>query len=95
MDEENATEEHIGSFSEEEMSMLRNVYDAMDTNKDGTLSLLEFRPTVQKQLGYSDAQMDAMVAMVDINGDSAISFEEFVVAQVWFLQRRNCCCAST
>lgn len=56
---------------------MRDVFDAMDTNKDGLLCAEDL------QAGLQEKEMDQIIAMikeVDNDGDGKISFEEFEMA---------------
>eukprot|EP01051_Picozoa_sp_SAG22_P012990 SAG22_NODE_1406_length_4490_cov_5.574357_3_plen_160_part_00 len=60
------------------------MYDAIDKDKNGVLSSDEVKTSMTTILGYTHAQTSAMLSMLDLDGDSMVSFEEFVKAQTFF-----------
>mmetsp|Transcript_924 Transcript_924/g.1194 ORF Transcript_924/g.1194 Transcript_924/m.1194 type:complete len:128 (+) Transcript_924:2-385(+) len=67
----------MGSRSDPDQE-LREAFDVFDTDKNGSISRSELKGLMVK-LGQnlSDAELDAMMTMVDSDGDGEISFEEF------------------
>ncbi|KAL3456177.1 hypothetical protein BJX64DRAFT_271181 [Aspergillus heterothallicus] len=58
---------------------LREAFAVFDQDKSGTISADELR-RVLRSIGddVSDADVDEMVRMADVNGDGSIDYEEFV-----------------
>jgi Ca2+-binding EF-hand superfamily protein len=71
------------SFHIVSLDKLHALFDSLDINKDGTLNKFEFRHvvnSVSNQLPstqLTEAEFDSLVAYLDIDGDGAISWEEF------------------
>ena len=65
-------------ISREQHRRIRAVFDAMDTERDGRLSVAELRWGL-RELGVkcSSAQLAALVERIDANHDEEISYEEF------------------
>lgn len=57
------------------------VFDAMDSNRDGVLSRAEFVQALRElnvTRGMDESDVDDLMALVDIDGDDAINFVEFL-----------------
>mmetsp|Transcript_46981 Transcript_46981/g.124362 ORF Transcript_46981/g.124362 Transcript_46981/m.124362 type:complete len:547 (+) Transcript_46981:1610-3250(+) len=67
------------SFTEEQLSMLRDAFSAFDTNDDGAITLTELK-TVLEKLGffYTDAEAQALIAAVDADDSGCIEWKEFL-----------------
>ncbi|KAL3793600.1 hypothetical protein ACHAWO_001649 [Cyclotella atomus] len=62
-----------------EILEIRKAFEAYDTEKDGVISLSEFK-AVFSQFNYTDEEMNDMFDNVDINGCNEITFTEFIAA---------------
>lgn len=73
------------NMSTDGIDALRDVFDALDTNRDGYLSFEELRQGMEDALGESDlgcsAAQGAMDAL-DVSGDGYIEYHEFLAAVV-------------
>jgi len=53
------------------------MFDELDRDKSGSVSLAEMRPTLLS-LGLADDEIEALVARHDRNKDGELQFDEFV-----------------
>ena len=56
---------------------MRQMFDELDRDKSGSVSLAEMKPTL-RGLGLGDDEIEALVARHDSNKDGELQFEEFV-----------------
>ena len=84
IDDDNKYEESSANLSDEKIEELRLVYEAIDKDGNGVLSSDEFKDSMHKILGYAKEQTNAMLTMLDMDGDNMVTFEEFVKAQTFF-----------
>ncbi|KAH3745495.1 calmodulin 1 [Pelomyxa schiedti] len=64
---------------EKEERNLRKAFAVFDLDKDGTISVAELRKVLTSRSDrMTDAEVDELFAMVDVNHDGKISYEEFV-----------------
>ena len=68
-----------GRTSEERAAMADAVFDTIDANGDGALTLLELREHLRAK-GYSEASCDGVFGALDLDGDGAVSREELRVS---------------
>jgi len=68
-------------FSREEKNKLRETFSLFDTSGFGAISVKELG-IVMRQIGQnpSEAELQALMAEVDVNGTGKIYFKEFLVA---------------
>ena len=62
------------------MSCPKTLFDSVDADKNGTISLEEFvaaSKTIPAYQGHSPAQLEELFKKHDVNGDGQLSFEEF------------------
>jgi hypothetical protein len=72
----------------------REVFDAMDSDGDGALTLEEvqaFRRLNPASPGSATAE--ELFKLADADGDGTISFEEFIKSPAQFWQEGECCAA--
>jgi calmodulin len=68
-----------GPPSAETLKHFREVFDMFDKDKSGTISCSELRAiTNALSMNLSEPQLKKMIAAADKNGDSVLSFDEFV-----------------
>lgn len=61
---------------------LRQIFNSIDIDKSGKLSVEEFTQIVRcLNVKASDAEIEALVRKVDLDGDGEIDFEEFIASQ--------------
>jgi len=53
------------------------MFDELDRDKSGSVSLAEIKPTLYS-LGLADDEIEALVAQHDSNKDGELQFDEFV-----------------
>uniref|UniRef100_A0A8C3YP56 Calmodulin like 5 n=1 Tax=Catagonus wagneri TaxID=51154 RepID=A0A8C3YP56_9CETA len=68
-------------LSKEQVAEFKAAFDRFAKNKDGTIDVQELGAMLQL-LGrnLSEAELKALIAQVDTDGDGVISFEEFLAA---------------
>ncbi|KAM3075315.1 hypothetical protein ACMFMG_007245 [Clarireedia jacksonii] len=66
-------------LSNEEIAILKEAFDAYDTDKGGNITVEEFG-RVMKESGQnpSEEQLAEIIKEVDIDGDGTINFDEFI-----------------
>ena len=66
------------NLSPEEVAIMRLMFDEMDTNGDGYISIKELRNAMLADQGFVDREeLYEEMALMDKNGDGRISFIEF------------------
>jgi Ca2+-binding EF-hand superfamily protein len=63
-----------------DIAALRAAFDQFDVNKDGTISVAEFR-SVLAELGdvnVSESEAQAVLAVADTDGDGRMTWDEFL-----------------
>ena len=59
--------------------MFRAVFDAADTNKNGTLESSEMRKCLKSSgIEFTDSEIDSIIKAADLNGDGTIDVSEFL-----------------
>ena len=67
------TEKHTEEF------VLREVFREFDRNSNGSLSKIELGLLLNKiNLSLDDKYLEALIKKLDMNGNGAVEFEEFV-----------------
>jgi len=56
---------------------VRQMFDELDVDKSGSVSLAEMKPTLYS-LGLADDEIESLVARHDKNRDGELQFDEFV-----------------
>ncbi|KAF7952007.1 uncharacterized protein EAE97_001504 [Botrytis byssoidea] len=66
-------------LSDEEVAILKEAFDAYDTDKGGNITVEEFG-RVMKQSGQnpSEEELAQIIKEVDLDGDGTINFDEFI-----------------
>lgn len=65
----------------EEIGFLREMFDRFDLQKDGEVSLDEFK-TVLADYEYSDEELERMFRALDLDGTGQIHYSEFLAATI-------------
>lgn len=70
------------TLDEEELSDLRDQFDAIDVDKNGSISLEEMRQALAKDLPWKlkDSRVLEILQAIDSNTDGLVDFSEFVTA---------------
>ncbi|KAL3621866.1 Calcium-dependent protein kinase 18 [Castilleja foliolosa] len=70
------------TLDEEELSNLRDQFDAIDVDKNGVISLEEMRQALEKDLPWKmkDSRVLEILQAIDSNTDGLVDFSEFVAA---------------
>ncbi|KAL6543435.1 Calcium-dependent protein kinase 18 [Orobanche hederae] len=70
------------TLAEEELSNLRDQFDAIDVDKNGVISLEEMRQALEKDLPWKmkDSRVLEILQAIDSNTDGLVDFSEFVAA---------------
>ncbi|GAB4847533.1 Calcium-dependent protein kinase 18 [Ancistrocladus abbreviatus] len=70
------------TLNEEELSDLRDQFDAIDVDKNGAISLEEMRQALAKDLPWKlkDSRVQEILQAIDSNTDGLVDFTEFVAA---------------
>ncbi|CAI9110935.1 OLC1v1011045C1 [Oldenlandia corymbosa var. corymbosa] len=70
------------TLGDEELADLRDQFDAIDVDKNGSISLEEMRQALAKDLPWKmkDSRVLEIVQAVDTNADGLVDFSEFVAA---------------
>ncbi|GER54644.1 calcium-dependent protein kinase [Striga asiatica] len=70
------------TLDEEELSNLRDQFDAIDVDKNGAISLEEMRQALEKDLPWKmkDSRVVEILQAIDSNTDGLVDFSEFVAA---------------
>lgn len=70
------------TLDEEELSDLRDQFDAIDVDKNGSISLEEMRQALAKDLPWKlkDSRVVEILQAIDSNTDGLVDFSEFVTA---------------
>ncbi|XP_021759919.1 calcium-dependent protein kinase 28-like isoform X1 [Chenopodium quinoa] len=70
------------TLNEDELADLRDQFDAIDIDKNGTISLEEMRQALAKDLPWKlkDSRVTEIVEAIDSNTDGLVDFTEFVAA---------------
>ncbi|XP_057784010.1 calcium-dependent protein kinase 18-like [Salvia miltiorrhiza] len=70
------------TLDEEEISDLRDQFDAIDVDKNGVISLEEMRQAMEKDLPWrmKDSRVLEILQAIDSNTDGLVDFSEFVAA---------------
>ena len=78
----------MGMLSTEELeALLLELFIDADEDRSGALSVAEFKTLFQKaDLGLSERDARSIYALVDVNQDGEISYEEFIPAAVELIQ---------
>lgn len=66
-------------FSKDKREQLRKTFDAMDKDKNGVLSLSEFKTSMVESGSMSAEAAERVFMVADINGDMKLSFEELLL----------------
>lgn len=66
------------NFSDEQIECLKQSFNAIDTDNNGTLSVDEFR-NFMKNNCLDDRFVDAIYKIFDSNGDALLDFNEFLM----------------
>ncbi|KAL7142098.1 hypothetical protein ABFS83_08G100300 [Erythranthe nasuta] len=72
------------TIDEEELADLRDQFDAIDVDKNGSISLDEMRQALEKDLPWKmkDSRVVEILQAIDSNTDGLIDFSEFVAATI-------------
>ncbi|KAL1536821.1 Calcium-dependent protein kinase 18 [Salvia divinorum] len=72
------------TLDEEELSDLRDQFDAIDVDKNGVISLEEMRQAMEKDLPWrmKDSRVLEILQAIDSNTDGLVDFSEFVAATI-------------
>mmetsp|Transcript_50417 Transcript_50417/g.117679 ORF Transcript_50417/g.117679 Transcript_50417/m.117679 type:complete len:568 (-) Transcript_50417:94-1797(-) len=70
------------SLTNEERSMVRKQFLAMDKNKEGTITLGELRQVMIDQFDISDEETKRVFEAMDSNNDSTIHYSDFLAAML-------------
>mmetsp|Transcript_59250 Transcript_59250/g.94010 ORF Transcript_59250/g.94010 Transcript_59250/m.94010 type:complete len:148 (-) Transcript_59250:176-619(-) len=66
-------------LTEEQMANIRQAFDAIDSNGNGTIEAKEFMMVMQAlDISMTDAECEAIFDSCDLNKDKKIQFEEYV-----------------
>jgi calcium-dependent protein kinase len=67
---------------EERIEELRTAFDALDSSKDGTITLEEFQSTIKNNssIALSDAELEGIFHELDMNNTGVISYTDFLSA---------------
>jgi centrin-1 len=79
------------SFNEAQKEVLKQAFDAFDTNKSGNIDEKELMDAM-KALGFNPSKQDVidMINDVDADGSGTIEYEEFLsMMQVKMVQEKN------
>ncbi|XP_010526798.1 PREDICTED: calcium-dependent protein kinase 18-like [Tarenaya hassleriana] len=70
------------TFDDEELANLRDQFDAIDVDKNGSISLEEMRQALAKDLPWKlkDSRVTEILHAIDSNTDGLVDFPEFVAA---------------
>ena len=87
-EDEESSDEDVGDFGPEELELVKEQFDKIDTDGTGDLSLEELT-TVLRSLGenITTEQVQDLINQVDENGDGEVQFPEFV--EILKLQRKK------
>ncbi|OMJ68149.1 hypothetical protein SteCoe_34487 [Stentor coeruleus] len=69
-------------MSSDEVGNLRNVFKEIDTNGDGLLSKKEIRKALESSTGFSDQDIDTLIAKVDLDQNGKVNYSEFLTATI-------------
>lgn len=70
-------------ISADEMEDQKKIFALLDTNKDGTLQREELIAAFQEVYGkVVEAEVDEIMALIDLNGNGVIDYSEWLVATV-------------
>jgi len=69
-------------LKEEEIKDLKDIFNSIDTNHDGSINLDEFRQAFKqnKSLYQKDFDVDQLFKTIDINQSGYIDYSEFIAA---------------
>ncbi|KAL7102201.1 hypothetical protein ACP275_08G104700 [Erythranthe tilingii] len=72
------------TIDEEELADLRDQFDAIDVDKNGSISLDEMRQALEKDLPWKmkDSRVVEILQAIDSNTDGLVDFSEFVAATI-------------
>mmetsp|Transcript_130849 Transcript_130849/g.279952 ORF Transcript_130849/g.279952 Transcript_130849/m.279952 type:complete len:555 (+) Transcript_130849:79-1743(+) len=70
------------SLSNEERAQVREAFIDMDTNKQGTISLGDFKRVMRDTLKVPDEEIEQAFAVLDSNHDEEIAYSDFLAAMV-------------
>lgn len=66
-------------LTSEQLANVRKAFDAIDTNKSGTVEAKEFKAAMKTlDVNVTDEEVTAVFKGCDVNGDSKIQFDEYV-----------------
>jgi calcium-dependent protein kinase len=68
-------------LKDEEIRVLREIFTALDTNQDGTLTAEEIKSGISKIEGI-DIDIDAIFNSIDTDGSGVINYTEFLAATI-------------
>ena len=75
-----AEQKIYGNKSQKEIeSMFCAVFNAADTNKNGTLEISEMQKCLKSSgIEFTDSEIDSIIKAADLNGDGTIDVSEFL-----------------
>ncbi|CAE7676095.1 SLC25A24 [Symbiodinium sp. CCMP2592] len=77
--DEKKVEAGAAELSEELKAKLQECFDAIDTNKNGSIEASEFKSVMNKlAVPLNDDQIEKVFTSVDLNKDKKLSFDEYV-----------------
>ncbi|XP_051140816.1 calcium-dependent protein kinase 28-like isoform X1 [Andrographis paniculata] len=70
------------TLDEEELTVLRDQFDAIDVDKNGVISLEEMRQALEKDIPWKlkDSRVLEILQAIDSNTDGLVDFSEFIAA---------------
>jgi len=71
------------TLNTEQINGLRVIFEAMDEDKSGTLSLEEVKATLHTFDDVGDDEIEAIFNDVNVNHDHSINYNEFIAATMW------------
>jgi len=66
-----------GATEVEREQGLRNAFEAMDSDQDGFVTLVEFKQ-LMTNIGTSEDDVEKLVAAMDVDGDGRVSYQEYL-----------------
>lgn len=69
-------------MSSDEVGNLRNVFKEIDSNGDGLLSKREIRKVLENSTGFSDQDIENLIAKVDLDQNGKVNYSEFLAATI-------------
>ena len=67
---------------EEEIGVLRDMFNKFDPSHDGEISIDDFRSVLTAEYDYTLAEIDTMFVAMDIDGTNKVHYSEFLAATI-------------